>query len=251
MTPRQLQNEEMVGLSMNPINEQASARKQRSLKTRAKLLAAASDVFIEYGFQKTTISQIIKKAETGYGTAYLHFTGKDDILIQLMDEVMKQFYAIAQMTFTPRSKEEASAMIEKQAGLFLEMANQERDMMQVILAVPIVYEGYESTKPKAEKGDMPIIDITKYGEAAKSNFSLDDSYNIEYTMDLNTEMSNGEMAFTINGKTYPDTPPLQVKKGDRVKVKLVNKSPKDLHPMHLHGHFFQVLSKSRFGEPSR
>ncbi len=132
MTLRQLQNEEMVGLGMNPINEQASARKQRSLKTRAKLLAAASDVFIEYGFQKTTISQIIKKAETGYGTAYLHFTGKDDILIQLMDEVMKQFYAIAQMTFTPRSKEEASAMIEKQAGLFLEMANQERAMMQVI-----------------------------------------------------------------------------------------------------------------------
>ncbi|MGG4494858.1 TetR/AcrR family transcriptional regulator [Brevibacillus reuszeri] len=117
---------------MNPSNEHASARKQRSLKTRAKLLGAARDVFIEHGFQKATISQIIKKAETGYGTAYLHFTGKDDILIQLMDEVMKQFYAIAQMTFIPRSKEEASAMIEKQAGLFLEMANQERAMMQVI-----------------------------------------------------------------------------------------------------------------------
>ncbi|MFP3381667.1 multicopper oxidase domain-containing protein, partial [Bacillus sp. SIMBA_069] len=42
-------------------------------------------------------------------------------------------------------------------------------------------------------------------------------------------------------------PPLQVKKGDLVKVKLVNKSPKDLHPMHLHGHFFQVLSKN--GQP--
>lgn len=132
MTPRQLQIKEMEGLDMNPSNEHASARKQRSLKTRAKLLGAARDVFIEHGFQKATISQIIKKAETGYGTAYLHFTGKDDILIQLMDEVMKQFYAIAQMTFIPRSKEEASAMIEKQAGLFLEMANQERAMMQVI-----------------------------------------------------------------------------------------------------------------------
>lgn len=115
------------------------------------------------------------------------------------------------------------------------------------LTVPIVYEDYTSTKPKAEKGDLPLIDITKYGEAAKSNFSLDDSYDIEYTMDLNTEMKSGEMAFTINGKTYPDTPPLQVKKGDLVKVKLVNKSPKDLHPMHLHGHFFQVLSKN--GQP--
>jgi len=115
------------------------------------------------------------------------------------------------------------------------------------LTVPIVYEGYETTKPKAEKGDLPLIDITKYGEAAKSNFSFDDSYDIEYTMDLNTEMKSGEMTFTINGKTYPDTPPLQVKKGDLVKVKLVNKSPKDLHPMHLHGHFFQVLSKN--GQP--
>ena len=115
------------------------------------------------------------------------------------------------------------------------------------LTVPIVYEGYEATKPKAEKGDVPLIDITKYGEAAKSDFSLDDSYDIEYTMDLNTEMKSGEMTFTINGKTYPDTPPLQVKKGDLVKVKLVNKSPKDLHPMHLHGHFFQVLSKN--GQP--
>lgn len=115
------------------------------------------------------------------------------------------------------------------------------------LTVPILYEGYEATKPKAEKGDLPLIDITKYGEAAKSDFSLDDSYDIEYTMDLNTEMKSGEMTFTINGKTYPDTPPLQVKKGDLVKVKLVNKSPKDLHPMHLHGHFFQVLSKN--GQP--
>lgn len=115
------------------------------------------------------------------------------------------------------------------------------------LTVPFLYEGYEATKPKGEKGDLPLIDLTKYGEAAKSDFSLDDSYDIEYTMDLNTEMKSGEMTFTINGKTYPDTPPLQVKKGDLVKVKLVNKSPKDLHPMHLHGHFFQVLSKN--GQP--
>ncbi|TPG75993.1 multicopper oxidase family protein [Brevibacillus laterosporus] len=112
------------------------------------------------------------------------------------------------------------------------------------LTVPIVYEGSESVSPKSETGDLPLVDITTYGDAAKSNFSLDSKYDVEYTMDLNTEMSNGEMAFTINGKTFPNTPPLNVKKGDLVKVKLVNKSREDLHPMHLHGHFFQVLSKN-------
>ncbi|MGG0937133.1 multicopper oxidase family protein [Brevibacillus centrosporus] len=115
------------------------------------------------------------------------------------------------------------------------------------LAVPIIYEGSENVAPTSETGDLPLVDITKYGESSKSIFSLDGKYDIEYTMDLNTEMSNGEMAFTINGKTFPNTPPLNVKEGDLVKVKLVNKSPKDLHPMHLHGHFFQVLSKN--GKP--
>lgn len=116
------------------------------------------------------------------------------------------------------------------------------------LTVPIVYEGFENTAPKTDTAELPLVDITNYGEAAKSNFSLDDKYDAEYTMDLDTEMNHGVgMAFTINGKTYPNTDPLNVKKGDKVKVKLVNKSPEDLHPMHLHGHFFQVLSKN--GQP--
>ncbi len=38
-----------------------------------------------------------------------------------------------------------------------------------------------------------------------------------------------------------------MKQGDLVKVKLVNNSKEDNHPMHLHGHFFQLLSKN--GEP--
>lgn len=113
-------------------SDQITSRKLRSMETRNKLLAAGRDIFIEYGFQKSTISQIIKKANTGYGTAYVHFKGKDDILIQLMEDVMNRFYEIAELPFRPSSKQEAYQMIEKQAGLFLEMANEERAMMQVI-----------------------------------------------------------------------------------------------------------------------
>ena len=39
---------------------------------------------------KTTITQIIKHAETGYGTAYV-FQNKDDLLISLMEDVMNRF----------------------------------------------------------------------------------------------------------------------------------------------------------------
>lgn len=115
------------------------------------------------------------------------------------------------------------------------------------LTIPIVYEGKENELAKPDKETLPLVDITKYGEAAKSRFSLDEKYDLEYTMDLGTDMKDGKTTYTINGNAFPDVPPLNVKEGDLVKVKLTNKSPKDVHPMHLHGHFFQVLSKD--GKP--
>lgn len=109
-----------------------SARKQRSLETKKKLLLAGREVFIEHGFQKTTISQIIKKAETGYGTAYVYFKNKDDLLIVLMDDVMNQFYTIAERVFQPVTKQEARIMIQEQVRAFLQMAEMERQLLQVV-----------------------------------------------------------------------------------------------------------------------
>ncbi|TCS94823.1 multicopper oxidase family protein [Hazenella coriacea] len=68
-------------------------------------------------------------------------------------------------------------------------------------------------------------------------------YDKEYVMSLNHGMSQNGVVYTINGKTYPNTDPLTVKKGDLVKVTLQNDDPMHDHPMHLHGHEFQILSK--------
>ncbi len=45
--------------------------------------------------------------------------------------------------------------------------------------------------------------------------------------------------FTLNSRVWPGTAPLVVKTGDRVRVRLGNISM-DNHPMHLHGHRFEV-----------
>ncbi len=50
-------------------------------------------------------------------------------------------------------------------------------------------------------------------------------------------MSRGE--WSIDGQYYPDADPLNVQKGQRVRINMQNRSMM-LHPMHLHGHFFQV-----------
>jgi len=48
--------------------------------------------------------------------------------------------------------------------------------------------------------------------------------------------------FTINGKSYPATDPVNVKPGQRVLLRLVG-AGQFIHPMHLHGTAFTVLAK--------
>lgn len=49
--------------------------------------------------------------------------------------------------------------------------------------------------------------------------------------------------WSINGKLYPRTPMFMVARGDRVRIVLVNDSG-GVHPMHLHGHHFLVLTRN-------
>ncbi|MBS0653942.1 MAG: multicopper oxidase domain-containing protein [Verrucomicrobia bacterium] len=53
----------------------------------------------------------------------------------------------------------------------------------------------------------------------------------------------GNMKFytwALNQKVWPDIQPLSVKEGERVEISFVNKTGMS-HPMHLHGHVFQVV----------
>jgi multicopper oxidase len=45
--------------------------------------------------------------------------------------------------------------------------------------------------------------------------------------------------WTINGQSYPDADPLPVHEGEWVRFEMQNQSMMT-HPMHLHGHFFQI-----------
>lgn len=48
--------------------------------------------------------------------------------------------------------------------------------------------------------------------------------------------------FTINGKSFPATPNMEVAEGDRVRVRIIN-AGYQAHPMHLHGKRMTVVSK--------
>lgn len=48
--------------------------------------------------------------------------------------------------------------------------------------------------------------------------------------------------FTMNGRAMPDIEDIVVKKGQRVRIRMVNASTMSIHPMHLHGHQFRVTA---------
>lgn len=58
----------------------------------------------------------------------------------------------------------------------------------------------------------------------------------------NNQGDMGYIYYTINGKAFPSVDPLKVKKGDVVRLRLINISNLT-HPMHLHGHDFRVIAK--------
>ena len=61
--------------------------------TRHAILQAARERFLHYGFKKTTVDEIAADAGVGKGSVYLHFDGKDEILLSIVLDVKRNITA--------------------------------------------------------------------------------------------------------------------------------------------------------------
>jgi len=113
-------------------DQSLSSRQLQAIRTRKKLIEAGRTVFLENGFQKSTIAQINRKAKTGYGTAYVYFRNKDELFIELMEDVIQRLYDVAEMPFFPATRREAYETIKNQVRLFLQAALDEQAVMRVV-----------------------------------------------------------------------------------------------------------------------
>ncbi len=67
----------------------------------------------------------------------------------------------------------------------------------------------------------------------------DGRYDQDHVMLLN----NIQGHYLINGKEFPNVDPWLVEKNDLLRVRMINISPIELHPMHFHGHFTKEISR--------
>jgi FtsP/CotA-like multicopper oxidase with cupredoxin domain len=86
----------------------------------------------------------------------------------------------------------------------------------------------------------PALDLQfESGLRALSPFAEKKSADQQSMMHLAGDMAS--YVWTINGRTFDQRQPLEVKRGQRVEVTLMNMSMM-AHPMHLHGHHFQIVA---------
>ena len=69
---------------------------------------------------------------------------------------------------------------------------------------------------------------------------------IDHELVFETNKDSGEWEWTINGAAFPNYDSIELTEGEFTKIRLVNQTH-PMHPIHLHGQFFKVLSRN--GQP--
>lgn len=108
----------------------------------------------------------------------------------------------------------------------------------------ILYEGIESRNYNDDnlKG-MRLNDYNLLEGVQESYFRPVGRVDKVFRMTLSGGMM-GSPYWAINGKVYPYTDNIDIRNGERIRFEYVNMSMMQ-HPMHLHGHFFEVVGSGR------
>ncbi len=65
----------------------------------------------------------------------------------------------------------------------------------------------------------------------------------KYDQDRIVLLNNINGHYLINGKEFPNTDPWLVKTGDKLRVRMINISALEGHPMHFHGHYVKEIAR--------
>ncbi|HZS32287.1 MAG TPA: multicopper oxidase family protein [Methylomirabilota bacterium] len=116
--------------------------------------------------------------------------------------------------------------------------------------VLLVYEGHEGAIAAAPGEGVAGLDLWQYGLGRGRDVLSASSGRVRvYDLALSGGMMGSDV-WTINGKRYPRTDPLRLRRGDLARVRFVNHSM-EAHPMHLHGQSFKLLAVNgaRYARP--
>lgn len=88
--------------SHRPVRREKGATRtlgRKATATRATLLRAAHDVFVEHGYRSVAIVEIAERAGVSLGTFYQYFRDRDDVITALVADSVEDLAAAAAISF--------------------------------------------------------------------------------------------------------------------------------------------------------
>jgi AcrR family transcriptional regulator len=116
---------------------------RRSVRTRERIIEAATEVFARRGVHGTRVADIAERAGIAYGLVYHHFRNKEEILTAIFAERWAQYVAyLEELAISPLSfRERMSRLVH----FWVETYRQESDLMTVMInEITRSYEFLES-----------------------------------------------------------------------------------------------------------
>ena len=101
---------------------QGAGRRDRRGDKARRIMDAAIEVFAERGFFNATVAQVARQAGVADGTIYLYFKSKDDLLIQVFEDIMAMINRRLEAAVEGLccARERLSAVAASQAALICE-----------------------------------------------------------------------------------------------------------------------------------
>jgi len=99
-------------MKKRPAAPSTSRQQRRSDQTRARLLDAATELFIARGYDALTLGEVTERADLGTGTLYLHFRDKRALYEGVVRRVLAVLY-----TRWQRTDDAAAAPSERVVGM--------------------------------------------------------------------------------------------------------------------------------------
>lgn len=122
-----------------PVANVPTTKKGR--KTRAKILAAAREIFAEDGYVDSRMVDIAKRAGVSNGGLYRYFTSKDAVFAALIADLHEDLYRASGRTAHSFAAEPLRALTEANRG-YIAKYFENRDVMRAFIEAAGVEEGF-------------------------------------------------------------------------------------------------------------
>ncbi|OJF90180.1 multicopper oxidase family protein [Alkalibacterium sp. 20] len=181
----------------------------------------------------------LRFVNAGYRKHLLRFNGEQYRVVEIDgNPIYNTTYGSGPLEITPSERIDIEIKIDNTAEWQIEsVVNNEAAEDMVINVLPKkVDDDQKETVEIEEESENGLVYMDPIFEEIPTP-------DIEYDMFLGASMGMGmgNSTFTINEEVFPDTESIEVEEDDIIKATLINESQFD-HPMHLHGHYFQIIA---------